>query len=73
VFASDCPADETVDIQAVDEKIIVDGGIVIEEGVNINYDDNIDEEIDHKMDENLNEEIGEEIDEQIEEQETRQE
>jgi hypothetical protein len=73
VFASDYPADETIDIHEVDEKIFVDDGIVIEEGVNVNYDDDIDKEIDQEIDENLNEKTGEEIDEQIEEQDTRQE
>ena len=68
VFASDSPADQTINMENPDAKIIVDDNFVIEEGYNVIYDENIDKEVDEKMDRSLNEKIGEEIDEQIEEQ-----
>ncbi len=68
IFASDSPADQTINMEETDAKIIVEDNFVIVEGVNVNYDEDIDKEIDEKMDGSLNEKIGEEIDEQIDEQ-----
>jgi hypothetical protein len=72
LFASDSPADQTIDIEETNAKVIVDDNFVIVEEVNLNYDNNFDKEVDEEMNAPLNEKIDEEIDEQIREQMNQQ-